>query len=441
MTFKPALRFAHLHPFIEGELRDRPWCPWRVPKTDLAREFVTKIQHAVETAEAAARKPGQRNRKTADQETWLEILSRVSLDVLHHYLSTRSGNADFLEVAIPRDTGRLARASAYKSPAHSKNLPKALDLMVELGFLNQLVGTPGNHFRRRAQTTISAGPKLAALAEELELRFVDIGWDTDAQTIWLREAKLHGEDHGALINYTDTEQTHVYREEMREINAWLATAYITLVGAELDHIDVDDRALHRVFNQARFDRGGRLGGGWWMNMEKDLRLNSVLMNGCTVVGVDWSSCFLRLAYAYAGNVAPSGDLYDIPGIDQQYRPAVKALVSTRLFDTGPRTRKPKEFDYPLPPDLRMTEMIELIETRHVSIKESFGRGLGFELMYQESCLIVAVLLRLKEMGIHALPIHDCVLVSANSVDHVQTVMRDIPMKLLNVDIDVSIEQA
>ena len=90
--------------------------------------------------------------------------------------------------------------------------------------------------------------------------------------------------------------------------------------------------------------------------------------------------------------------------------------------------------------MKMTEMIELIETRHVSIKEHFGRALGFSLMYQESCLIVAVLLRLKEMGIHALPIHDCVLVEANSFEHVQTVMRETPRKLLNVDFEVSIEQ-
>ena len=91
----------------------------------------------------------------------------------------------------------------------------------------------------------------------------------------------HGHyDEGARIDYEDNDSTRRYRHELRAINEWLASADICFDPAACDHsVDVQARRLRRNFTMGRFDRGGRLFGGFWEPLPKPVRLRGITIDG------------------------------------------------------------------------------------------------------------------------------------------------------------------
>jgi hypothetical protein len=63
----------------------------------------------------------------------------------------------------------------------------------------------------------------------------------------------------------------------------------------------------------------------------------------------------------------------------------------------------------------------------------FGTSQALKLMNKESNLLVAILLRLKALGVVALPIHDCLLVSHKNESVTKTVMEQCCMEFLGVE--------
>lgn len=114
------------------------------------------------------------------------------------------------------------------------------------------------------------------------------------------------------IEYEDTDQTNKFRREMQDINRHLAAARIDYTGPEA--VDINRRQLTRSFTRTRFDSGGRLFGGFWLNMRKADRLLHIKINGEDVVELDYGQVMPRLVYATVGRVPRMSDLYAIPGL-------------------------------------------------------------------------------------------------------------------------------
>ncbi|RFB78316.1 hypothetical protein [Methylovirgula sp. 4M-Z18] len=221
-----------------------------------------------------------------------------------------------------------------------------------------------------------------------------------------------------LVDYLDTPATNAMRATIRRINAHLESACITFIARDDDGgdpVDPYDRTLRRHFDTddgtPRFDRVGRLYGGFWQPLERDRR-KGIRIDSEPVVLLDYSSMFLRLAYAAKGVRPPSGDLYAIPGLEG-HRQAVKVGVSAVLFDP---TRKRKEWPKKAAPDQQLPEGWTAVMFRKALMKanpdivEYIGRGRGMHLMYTESEIMVRVLTALIDLGVTALPIHDGILI-------------------------------
>jgi hypothetical protein len=100
----------------------------------------------------------------------------------------------------------------------------------------------------------------------------------------------------------------------------------------------------------------------------------------------------------------------VPGLER-YRYGVKQVLNALLaadqmpqrFPVGTRGDIPKQHSF--------RSVLVAIENHHGPITPLFGTGRSLRLMYLESCILVAILLRLRDLGVVALPIHDCLLVS------------------------------
>ena len=162
----------------------------------------------------------------------------------------------------------------------------------------------------------------------------------------------------------------------------------------------------------RFDRGGRLFGGFWTNLASGRRAN-IRIEGERVAHLDYSSMFARLAYAHIGATPPSGELYAIPGLEE-YRSGVKLAFNVFLFDRrGSRRKWPKDemgigvgtdadakaspnseaarFEGLLPAGWESTRRLRMaILGKHPALSKAFGRRLGYSLMFTQSQVLMAV---------------------------------------------------
>jgi hypothetical protein len=106
-------------------------------------------------------------------------------------------------------------------------------------------------------------------------------------------------------------------------------------------------------------------------------------------------------------VQPHNDIYDVYG-DGSCRPGLKILFNALLFAQKPLKAWPGDTYKLFPKGTRLSEVTRAIKERHQPIAHLLERGLGFELMFIESELLIPTVLTLFREGITALPLHDSV---------------------------------
>ena len=109
------------------------------------------------------------------------------------------------------------------------------------------------------------------------------------------------------------------------------------------------------------------------------------------------------------------------------------------FAEKPMTRFPKGIKQMFNEDISFQEVSDAIQRYHSGIAHKFFVGIGHYLQYLESQILIKVLLELKELGIHALPIHDAVPVVKALVDMSKELMEQVFQDMTNVESWVQIE--
>ena len=181
-----------------------------------------------------------------------------------------------------------------------------------------------------------AGPKLIALIEEHKVTLEDLSGRYDEEIIILGRAN-RDMDEGERDRLQRQRYDERFRKELRAINEWLDRADITFdTAVTKKRVNVRARQLRRQFTLGRFDRGGRLFGGFWENLPKSVRRKGIRIDGEAVVGLDYSGLNPRLAYYVAEADPPPGDAYTLPGLEKS-RDGVKKVFNAMLSSTRSRS--------------------------------------------------------------------------------------------------------
>ena len=156
-------------------------------------------------------------------------------------------------------------------------------------------------------------------------------------------------------------------------------------------------------------------------------------------------------------LAPEGDLYAIQGLEG-YRSGVKRAMNCFLFDGGTRRSWPDTFgigvgddkaadDNPdgvaasfearLPASWGVARTNEAILHVHPALKNAWGRGFGYRLMFVESQVLVAILQDLAARNIPALGLHDGLLVGVSDREAAKEAMRRAAKAVIGIDLPVS----
>jgi hypothetical protein len=360
----------------------------------------------------------QRKRKLRDQEVFEATVEGLLADAAYAYLLDPGCG---LMLSLAND--HLGAANRYKAPIITKALPDILSRLSspEMAYLDVQKGHQGFPTEQGRRTTIRAGSRLVDRISRCSVSLDDFTRLPHGEVILLKAPKQDRRDSGRLLQYEDTDQTNAFRAEMRTINQWLAEADIDFDEAWAD-MPVDDhrRELRRVFNDGRFNAGGRLFGGFWQDLKKEQRARGLLLAGQPVVTLDYRQMGPRMMYGMVGAVPPS-DCYAVPRYEL-FRDGWKRLFGA-LTHVGPELgRFPQGTRSLFPAHLRVGEAIRALLDFHAPVADRFVPGAGLDLMFTESEIIVDVLLSARRERIVALPIHDAVVVAHGHRDTMARIM-------------------
>jgi hypothetical protein len=378
--------------------------------------------HAVIGVPLLAVKEHNRERRLRDKDldTFYRVMIAVLSNVVVHHLRGSPGSG----VPVPLSHKQLGKkGDRYNPLSFPRTFPQMLAALSTLGFAEVTKGKYSGFPGQSKRTTVRAAPKLITLIEEHKVALDDFDGHYDEEVIILSRPKWGYGDEGARVDYQDNATTQRFRKELRAINEWLGQADITFDAAAYDKpINLQARQLRRQFTLGRFDRGGRLFGGYWENLPKPVRLKGIRIDGEKVVGLDYSALNPRLAYHVAEADPAPGDAYTLPGLEKS-RDGVKKVFNAMLFK-HPVTKLPKGARALFPRSVDCSEVTEAILRQHPTLKGLLSNPeTGHRLQFMESQIMMGVLRNCRERNFVALPVFDCVVVKASTEKAVKEIMQ------------------
>jgi hypothetical protein len=266
------------------------------------------------------------------------------------------------------------------------------------------------------------------------------------------------------IYFVPTSETERWRDELREFNDFLAKQNIDVpipddvVKAWTDKLNEDEdhsgalfykpelfrNSVYRVFNDGRiddprFDNGGRLAGGWWMNAPREVR-PFIMINGQPTTELDYEACHPRMLYHERG-LECLLDPYIIPEVSELYRDndltplegraAVKWIFKSLINGKRRPSVNEQPSEVVIPTGMSPAELSRVVERNHESISEAFWSGAGKRLMRKESDIALSIVTQATIRERTALPIHDSFISSYSNEEELTFIMNKEYQSIMN----------
>jgi hypothetical protein len=395
-------------------VKDRAFEPSKIPFGDPAKRLVEQCVERVAQLERR-----ERARKKEDQERHLRMCAALVLDLTHREISEPG---EWLFVSMQNDQyGTKNRAAWFLT----ERFPVLIKVLKQDRALIDYVQGERGAFGTGQRTKIRAGSGLRELIGNEGVALWDIGRDPALRgdPIVLKGHKVAGK--ARKIPFKDDESIRAMRAQVEEINAWIADADLWWDGDEAeDKVDLGNRFLRRIFNNGSFEEGGRFFGGFWQKTKSALRLERILLGeeAESMVALDFGQMAVRTAYSMVPAQPPSGDLYAVPGLEN-FRDEVKRILNALLAADEIPERFPQGSRGRIPKNRAFSDVYDRIAKHHPELVRLFGSRLSLKFMRIESELLIDILLRLKRLGVVALPIHDCLLVAESKAAIAKEVME------------------
>lgn len=401
----------------------RPLIWDRAASGPAAQQFVARLFE-----ELVAKDDRVRARRASDAKRLRAVLEVFALDLL---MAAEEHPDRFIAYPLGRDD------YATKLKRYSFQAATLTTVATVAGFLQAsgyAAGTRGSYKRTDWGGGVSTGggyrsrlraaPKFLALVRELGVTPDDISSRGEFELIRLKAPSDGGRKD--LQGYDDTDQTRAWRTELQHWAEVAAAHRITaperLVAPDGRVRDEDDGAgelidhrkaqLYRVFNDGRFDRGGRFYGGWWIGMSKADRA-AITIDGEPVVELDFKAFYPRLCYDLEGvRLDLDVDPYEVPALNGRVDRKVLKVALNQLIAVGPEVAPRKPSGTTLPRRMSYRALLNALETQHTAILPWLRKARALELQRIDSEIAEGVLLHMTTTRARpVLPIHDSFIVA------------------------------
>lgn len=415
-----------------GTKDDLFYAPWVQSASPSLSTLIDRL-HA--QLEQKLHDPTKRKSRMSAVSSRREALSSVITNLMRLHEVSSLGAV----LVVPLGRIRKDRYTQKQFPAYL--VTEMIDELEDLGVLVR-----NDYEYRRICTTIKPTEEFAKLAATLGSG-PHVGRYAGEETIHLKKpvGRIRYTSNQApkevknLVDYADCPTTRRMRADMAIINKGLEKADIRFLARPVGgSFMVRHFSLPRDMADSSFkwDREGRLYGGFWQNMRKDMR-KFIELDGEPLCDLDFKSMHVALAYRLSYAAMAEGDPYvGIKGLcgESMQRDDAKAVMANLLHRSTCMTSFPRDRD--LVSSLRMggwekgRDLQAAVERRHPAIAQMFGRALGLKLMWIESEILVTTLLRLAAEGVSALSLHDGIMCGRSQKGNVVAAMRSASSQVL-----------
>lgn len=405
------------------EQRDIFFDPESTPSTRNGKDACKRLMELFLATEANYT-PRTRLRKSKDQQILEQQLGAILGNIVAGTIRKKP-----TPVAVTQSNTILGSKDSH--PVLNDKLPDVLAILVAADVLHKKAG----NYSEKKQSTIEVAPTGSTLINEFGLKRSDFR-HKERKPIVLRARKT-AEDKkrnrpGKEMELPETEEVRRLQCEVNRFNEFLAAQAIEYVGSRSD-IDDERKTTHRVFNNGRMNEGGRLYGGFWQSLsgakdgKPDERADDICINDEHLVGLDYGQIAVRMLYSFEGKQLEMEDAYVLEGWGPESREGMKKLINAMINDaTGEAKALKKLFGKTY--GLKVPELTEKakqsIYKQHAAIRSHFNGTSTYRLFYEESNHLMRVLMKLVEMDIPALPVHDCLYVRLRDENTVRQLMMD-----------------
>ena len=249
---------------------------------------------------------------------------------------------------------------------------------------------------------------------------------------------LRDKNKEAVEDYQDNAITNFSRSILYDYNALLANTHIDIFDLDKPVIEIgsgskamklaitqQDKFVRRIFNNSRWDEGGRFYGGWWQRCPKTYREN-IVFDGVATAEIDFSGIHIVILYAQEGInywAEVNEDPYSIYGIndidpDIDLRAAAKLLLLTAINAKTPEKaygafRQQADSGSPEKSmtNQQLSSILNQLKWKHEPIAHKLASGAGIELMYVDSQITERLIERFtRHYRCPILTIHDSYIV-------------------------------
>ena len=311
-----------------------------------------------------------------------------------------------LMIMFSRDNNAYKAKSRYNEIHIGKKIIAIVDSLVNENIIEEKRGF-NDHIRGIGfQSRLWPSPALKDKFKSAKFHQFQLCDHEGRESIVLRD-----ENKEAVEDYSDNAFTTFSRSLLSEYNALLANTHIDIFDLDKPVIEIgsgsktmrlainqQDKFVRRIFNNSRWDQGGRFYGGWWQRCPKDYR-EKIVFDGVVTAEIDFSGIHIVILYAQEGInywADVNDDPYLIQGINDidpeiDLRAAAKLLLLTAINAETPEKaygafRQQASVGTP---ERRLTNaqlrsMLNQLKKKHEAIAHKLASGVGIELMYVDS---------------------------------------------------------
>lgn len=357
-------------------------------------------------------------------------------------------------IHTPKGKSNIDGNRYFKGLSHSVFIQRILDNPKAHSLINQKLGFKGNY--KNFQTQIQPAGELRRDIENTPKGpDVQICLDNFEPIVVQQVSNKGRKKQRKKVKYTDTAYTNKIRKEMNFINEHLELTDINLWVDDNELIDlkkryraknqkgelnIEAKALKRIFNDEKFKTGGRLYGGFWQSIPSEYR-QCITINHQFCGEVDFQTLHPNMLYAREGLVSPD-NIYSLnhnpstPTQRKVLKQLFQILLNSKSKAGAERAVVENNLNYE---QFKMSpsELIQNFTNKHEKISHRFYKSFGLLLQLNDSDIACDIIMKMLNIhGVMVLPVHDSFIVPIDLVSELKLIMigayKDYCGKTINI---------
>ena len=442
----------HMVPRMTTAFISRPFNKYRATDSLSVAKLTDEVTDQLLAKEVNAARLGPLIRTNTAQRNFRAQLSVLLLDLLvcwqeghDHWISLSMSNRGYSahqNNALPKHgmKQRGRRRDRYNPLKVDRKIIPIVKSLAAAGLVEFKTGFLDRQTNKAFRTRIQASGDLIEIFNQTDVDIYDVKMHHAVETLELKD------DQGALVNYGhnfEPKWAAASRELLSKYNNLLRRSLIDVPELEASVIPTSRQGkltetsiaphcpfVKRVFNNSRWDHGGRFYGGFWQNMPHRTRhdpetgekldlpnRSRIYINDKPCVERDFSGLHIVLLYARKGIdfwTGGHGDPYTVPDpIFPDYNRQLGKLMMLYCINANDEKKAFAALNNQLrnnaKPALKLAnfrEHFQQLRDKHQTIDEFFFTGVGLELQFTDSQIAESVIETFTDQEKVVLSLHD-----------------------------------